>query len=278
MSGKPTGLNITDDLGDTLVLERLPRRIVSLVPSITETVIELGAGERLVGVTNYCIYPAGVVGNIPKVGGTKGFSLERIDGLQPDLILANKEENRRQLIEALREKYPVFVTYPRTVVGADEMVVDLGRITGREAAAAHIAESCDRVLTSIDPSITGGPLRTACMIWRDPWMAAGPDSYMSDLLETFGFKNVFTSEDGRYPETTVDAVVERDAEVIILPDEPYEFGERDQREVEELIGSLGHRARVLLMEGSLLTWFGARTLKGLERLYRTKADLTGSLQ
>jgi ABC-type Fe3+-hydroxamate transport system substrate-binding protein len=264
---------VRDDLGDELVFDDLPGRIVSLVPSITETVIDLGAAERLVGITNYCVHPAEVVAGLAKVGGTKGFSLQEIDTLQPDLILANKEENRKHQIDALRKDYPVFVTYPRTVDQAIEMALNLGVLTGTSTRATEFAVSCNDLLRSLDRSVVGQSLRTACMIWRDPWMAAGPDSYMSDLLGTLGLVSVFTGAEGRYPETSLDAILRKQPDVIILPDEPYEFGAEDKTEIEAFLQKHRGRARVLRMDGSYLTWFGTRTLKGLRFLYDAKVSL-----
>ncbi len=266
-------ISIRDDLGDELTLDAVPGRIISLVPSVTETVIGLGAGDRLVGITNYCVYPADVVKNIRKVGGTKGFSFEEIDAARPDLIIANKEENRKHQIEKLRESYPVFVTYPKTVEQAIKMILDLGVLTGAQERASELASSCNFFLESMEPSIAGPPLRTVCMIWRDPWMAVGPDSYVSTLLDRVGFVNVFAEADGRYPETTLDAVVEKQPEVIILPSEPYEFGKQDKEEMDRFLSERGVTASTLRMDGSLLTWFGIRTLKGLRFLYDTKARL-----
>jgi ABC-type Fe3+-hydroxamate transport system substrate-binding protein len=231
-------ITIRDDLGDELLLEQLPRRIVSLVPSVTETVVDLGAGDRLVGITNYCVHPAEAVASLRKVGGTKGFSFEKIDELHPDLILANKEENRRHQIDRLRESYPVFVTYPRTVDDAIKMVIDLGALTGTSAQAREFALSCESVMEAVDGNVTA--LRTACFIWRDPWMAAGHDTYMNSLLSRLGFANVFEKSEGRYPETTLQSVLERDPEVILLPDEPYEFGQIDREEIGAISRGLVH--------------------------------------
>lgn len=266
-------ITIRDDLGDELVLDAPPTRIVSLVPSVTETVIDLGAAQRLVGITNYCVKPAATVAEITKVGGTKGFSLETIASLKPDLILANKEENRKHHIEQLRRDYPVFVTYPRNVEDAMKMILDLGTLTGTAIQASEFAASCDHLLDGMDLVVIGRRLRTACMIWRDPWMAAGPDSYMSALLDRLGFANVFDASAGRYPETTLQAVLDTEPDVIILPDEPYEFGAADDGEVTALIRRRGVSTRTLLADGSYLTWFGTRTILGLRFLYETKTRL-----
>lgn len=266
-------LTIEDDLGDTLTLERRPERIVSLVPSITETVIALGAAERLVGITSYCVEPAEAVARIAKVGGTKGFHLDRIEALAPDLVVANKEENRKHHIDALREHYPVFVTYPRTLEDAIKMVGDLGALTGESNAAARIIADYGRAIAALDAEAVAVRLRTACMIWRDPWMAAGPDTYMSRLLERFGFENIFEDGGGRYPETTLETIAGRRAELVILPSEPYEFGDRDRDEVQSFFTSRGHDVRVIRMDGSYLTWFGVRTVAAVGYLGAAKVAL-----
>ena len=264
-------MRIRDDLGDELVFEEHPRRIVSLVPSVSETIIDLGAGDRLVGITKYCVHPTTVVESIDKVGGTKGFSFEKIDAVEPDLILANKEENRKHHIDQLREKYPVFVTYPRTVEDAVKMILDLGNLTGKSSRASEVASACEHLIDSMDPSVAGPPIPTACMIWRDPWMVAGHDTYVNELLARVGFANVFAPEDGRYPETTLESIREHHPRVVILPDEPYEFGPKDKSEVDEFFE--GDGIETLLADGSLLTWFGSRTLQGLAFLYNTKIKL-----
>jgi len=215
-----------------------------------------------------------VVAGIPKVGGPKGFSTEKIDALRPDLIIANKEENRRPQIDALRERYPVFVTYPRTVEEAMKTVLDLGVLAGKQSNASEIASTCDSLITSMHPAVRAQPLRTACMIWRDPWMAVGVDNYVSDLLETFGFQNVFSPGEGRYPQTTLDDVLSRAPDVIILPNEPYKFTAADHRDVESALGRGGRSACVLPADGSYLTWFGHRTIQGLRWLKDTKISLS----
>lgn len=287
MSQPPERLTATDCFGRRLVLDAPPQRIVSLVPSITETLIDLGVGERLVGITTYCVHPASVVGNIPKVGATKGVAFDKIEALAPDLILANKEENRKRHIERLEELCPVFVTYPRTLEDAVQLVLDLGRLTGCDVRASEIASACSAALEAAEPSIIGPRLKTACMIWRDPWMAAGADTYMSNLLDRFGFENVFAGVAApdtevppeaatvRYPETTLAAVAQRHADVVLLPSEPYAFGEADQRDVESTLAELGTTAAVVLVDGSYLTWYGTRTLPAIHYLQGVKTRLLG---
>ncbi|MBP2681402.1 MAG: periplasmic binding protein, partial [Candidatus Krumholzibacteriota bacterium] len=250
----------------------------SLVPSITETLIELGAGNRVVGITNYCIHPARAVDNIPRVGGTKGASLEKIDALRPDLVIANREENRRRHIDALREKYPVYVTYPRTVEQALKLIGDLGALTRTAGKAAEITETCKQIVASTEPAVLDSVFSTACLVWRDPWMAVGADTYISDLLGTFGFKNVFTRDDGRYPEVSLGTIAERGTDVVVLPNEPYAFAEPDRRQIGATLAENGRRARVLVVDGSYLTWFGYRTIQGLRFLRYAKTKLLSENQ
>jgi ABC-type Fe3+-hydroxamate transport system substrate-binding protein len=267
-------IRITDDLGDELVLESYPERIVSLVPSITETVIRLGADTKVVGITSFCIHPERAVADIPRVGGPKDVSTEKIDMLRPDLIIANKEENQKHQINALRERYPVFVTYPRTLEGAVKTILDLGALVDRSSTASEMAATCDAIITSTHSVLRTRPLRTVCMIWRDPWMVVGTDTYVNDLLETFGFMNAFSAGDDRYPQTTLEAVLSQGPDVIVLPSEPYDFTEADHEEIQSALESEGLHTAILRVEGSYLTWFGFRTIQGLRWLRDTKIELS----
>ncbi|UCH83921.1 MAG: ABC transporter substrate-binding protein [Candidatus Latescibacterota bacterium] len=273
MTKKQSAVIIKDDLGDTLELDRVPSRIVSLIPSITETLFELGAGSRVAGITDYCIHPADALAGIPKVGGTKGFSIDLVRDLSPDLAIANKEENRKPEIDALRQVCPVFVSYPRTVEQAVKTILDLGTLTGRSAEASTMAAECGSLLESIYPPVLGRPFRTVCFVWREPWIAVGRDTYVDDLFDTFGFKNVFAADDGRYPQTSLEAVLDRGPEIVILPDEPYAFGPSDHTEVESFFAGRGSPVRVLRMDGTLITWFGYRTMLGIDHLRQVKTRL-----
>ncbi|MFH1756145.1 MAG: helical backbone metal receptor [Candidatus Latescibacterota bacterium] len=274
MNDHPMTTTVTDDCGREHVFASLPRRIVSLVPSLTETIVYLAGTDRLAGVTKYCIHPQNTLGGIPRIGGTKDPQVEKIISLSPDLIIANKEENPRHPIEELERAAPVFLTYPRTVRQAIKTVMDLGILTGAADAAQQFAQSCDAVLKAVkvDGAIAES-LSTACMIWRDPWMAAGPDTYVSDLLAVFGLQNILDRSQDRYPQTSLDEVIEGGAQLILLPDEPYEFGDKDKAFVEDHLRAHGATARVACIEGSYLTWFGSRTLSALGYLRKFKKTL-----
>ena len=266
-------IDITDDLGIPVRLDHLPARIVSLVPSLTETLFTLGAGERLVGVTDYCIHPAEAVRDIPHVGGTKDPSIARILELTPDLVIANAEENEKNDVEQLRNHTTVFVTHPSTVAGAIKTVQDLGAMTGTVDKAGRFAEACRHTLDSLAGQTPRTTHRTACLIWRNPWMAAGPATYMSDLIRTAGFENIFIKREPRYPKTTIDALVSANPDVILLPNEPYPFGEAEKDEIFDRFASAAGTPSILLVEGTYFAWFGSRTLDALEYLKKLKETL-----
>jgi ABC-type Fe3+-hydroxamate transport system substrate-binding protein len=265
-------ITIRDDDGVIHRLEAPPRRIVSLVPSLTESVVALGGAGRLVGVTQWCIHPEEVVKSIPKVRGTKNPDIKKILQLKPDLVLANREENRKRHVVELRHHVPVFLTYPRTVFDALKTVKDLGVILDAPGRAGEILEMCEFLLDGIHRS-ADPYYHCACLIWRDPWMAVGHDTYIHDLLGHFGFVNVYREDDGRYPETTLEDLGERAPEVVLLPSEPYAFGDGDREEVQTAVWQKTPGCRVVLADGGYLTWWGTRTLAALRYL----AELRGRL-
>lgn len=269
-------IHIEDDFGDVLVLKEAPARIVSLVPSLTETLVHLGAHHRLVGVTRYCIHPEDLLRRLPRVGGTKNPSVEKILSLAPDLVVANAEENERKHIEALKKHANVFVTFPKTVESAIKTVRDLGLLTASLERATQWEDACRRILASKKMHAPQRILRTACLIWRSPWMAAGRDSYISDLLHTSGFENIFLPEDGRYPETDASTITARKPEVILLPDEPYRFTDSHREELRALLKRASFSPQILMVNGTHLAWFGWRTRTALIYVSEIRAQIDGS--
>lgn len=265
--------SIVDDLGFTVSLGREPQRVVSLVPSLTETLVLLDIGARLAGVTDYCIHPAAAVAALPRVGGTKNVDAAAVLALEPDLVIANAEENEKPVIEALKAVTAVFITYPRTVAGAIKTVEDLGMLTGLEEASACWAESCRFLLDRVRGTPDGRRIPAACLIWRDPWMAAGGDTYMSDLLAAFGFLNLFAGAARRYPVTSLAEIGSLGPEVILLPDEPYRFDANHSREIERALADAGHAPRIVLLDGTMLAWYGWRTRDALSYIAALRASL-----
>ncbi len=258
----------SDDLGRSVSLAFPPQRIVSLCPSQTETLIALGLGGRVVGRTRYCIHPAAELSRMTEVGGTKQPRLDAIRALQPDLVIAEKEENRREDVEALEQEFPVYVTDVRSVDDALRMIGTLGRLCGCVPAAATLAQQIAERFSRLTPLLP--TRRAAYLIWRKPWMVAGSDTYIGDVLERLGFGNVFARHAGRYPETTVEEIERLAPEVVLLSSEPYPFAERHVQEfANRLPGS-----KVRLVDGEAFSWYGARMLPAADTLQQLLRELS----
>ncbi len=241
-----------------------PRRIVSLVPSLTEALFALGVGSRVVGRTRYCTQPPRAVGRIPKVGGTKKVDVERVLGLEPDLVVAVREENTREDVEALSEAgIPLFLGAPETVAGAVEMLRDLaGRVEAPLTGA--VLGPVERVIGRLEGA--GGPaLRVFVPIWKGPYMSVGSDTYVHDVIRVCGGENVCSGA-RRYPEVTLEEVEAARPEVVLLPDEPYPFSAEDLAEFYALDVPAARADRVHLVDGKLLTWYGPRMAGSLTQL------------
>lgn len=274
-------ISITDDLGFRIELEHPPQRIISMVPSWTETVFALGLGEAVVGVTRFCVEPVEGVASITKIGGTKNPDLRLIQNLSPDFVIANAEENRREDVEKIRERgVPVFTTYPRTIAGAAESILKLGKALGKEAEAGVMAREIVRSVSTIETSVgvwAKLPFRVFCPIWKNPWMAFNADTYAHDVLRMLGFNNIYASAGERYPMTTLEEAIERKPDIVLLPDEPYEFKERDVEELKQVLPPALAR-RVLIISGRDLHWYGVHMVGGLVSLADRLARLRAALQ
>jgi ABC-type Fe3+-hydroxamate transport system substrate-binding protein len=247
--------NFLDATGRWLALDEPPERIVSLVPSLTEALFAFGLADEVAGVTRFCVEPA-AASSKPKVGGTKNVAADAVRALEPDLVLANVEENSQDDVEALiAAGLPVFVTYPRTVAAAIAELRQLAVMTGSAKEAAPIIDLAARQLRRAE-SANGfrRPLRMFCPIWRSPWMTIGPDTYMHDFLRVCGADNVYAGASDRYPVVDLREVGARRPEVVLLPDEPYPFAPKHVPEVIEALGDV----RIYLVDGKSLCWYGPR--------------------
>lgn len=257
-------LQINDDVGRCLTLREPPRRIVSLVPSVTELVCDLGRGNRLVGVTRYCTDPPDIVGALPKLGGTKDPDLHRIRDLSPELVIVNAEENRREDFQALTDAgLTLWVSFPRTVAEAARSIERLGRaIDAVEPAAAMAAD-----IRSAQSGTSTGRVRVFCPIWRKPWMSLNRDTYAHDVLSRGGGNNVCADRPERYPVVELADIALADPEVVLLPSEPYPFGEHHRSTLGALDGTSALRTgRVHLVDGRALSWYGNRTAAAIATL------------
>ena len=245
-----------------------PRRIVSLVPSLTEALFELGLGERVVGVTEWCVHPADAVAGLPKVGGTKTPDLAAIAALAPDLVLANREENRRGDVARLEALgIHVWVTYPRTVAEGAALLAELAELGASEQARRAVVAPVLAALAEAESTRPAHGTPVFCPIWRDPWMAVGGDTYAHDLITLCGGRNVFAAHgERRYPRVTLGDVVAAAPEVVILPDEPYAFGAADVAELRRLPVPAAHSGRIHLIDGTWVSWYGPRIERAIRAL------------
>lgn len=269
-------LKVTDDLGRALIFPHPPQRVVSLVPSDTHSMIALGVGDRLVGRTTYCEHGDG----IPTVGGTKDVNVEAVLALEPNLIIANQEENTRTALEKLAERSTVLVSLPRRV---DEGIAHLARLArimslAQEPAVKELIKRGYEL-----PKPQPARVRAFVPIWMDPLMTMNAETFGSDVLARVGVENVFgdrmrlyplaadlgkmlpqdsAGRDVRYPRVTLDEVKARGADVMLLPDEPYVFTEADEALFREVLPN----AKVIRVSGKDLFWYGAWSIDGLPRL------------
>lgn len=280
-------LAVTDDRGAELTFAVPPRRIVSLVPSDTYSLARLGVGERLVGRTEYCVEPTAAVASVPTVGGTKNADVERILDLEPDLVIANQEENRKVDLERLAERgVKLLVSFPKTV---EEGLAQARRLAALMPEEDHRpvdeAEAIWRRLSRRRAS----PVSCFVPIWMDPLMTIHAETFISDVVELVGGRNVFSDRrrryplgadlgrreplpperiagrDTRYPRVTLEEVERRRPELVLLPDEPHEFTEQDA-EVFRALDIPAAPDGVRFCDGKDLMWYGLRALEGASRL------------
>ncbi len=244
-----------------------PRRIVSLVPSLTETLAALGLDAETVGLTRFCVHPAGWKTRKAIVGGTKNVDVARVRALAPDLVVANREENVREQVEAIEAFAPVLLTDIAMVDGALAAIRTLGAATGRDAEADALARDIAAALGAIPPA---EPLRAVYLIWRDPWMTVGGDTFIHAMLEAAGFVNAF-GDRTRYPVVTPDAIAAARPDLLLLSSEPYPFADRHVGEAQ----ALAPGARVALADGEAFSWYGPRMLHAPAAVADLRARIAG---
>ncbi len=264
-----------DDLGESLRLEQSARRVVSLVPSITETLFAFGAGSHIAGITDFCIHPRDEVQAKPRVGGTKNIAVDKVLALHPDLVIANAEENRKHQIERLRAAgVKVFVTFPRTIDQCLKMMSDVAALIGADEAARRITRAIAEAREEARSSALKPPPRVFCPIWKDPYMSINRDTFVDSVLREAGGTNIFADSQDRYPQVTLAEVARRKPDIVILPTEPYHFTEEDIGDFRGLGETVpaARWHRIHIVEGELLSWYGPRVpraLKVLSALFRS---------
>lgn len=253
-------ITITDSIPKKVFFSEPPRRVVSLIPSITETLFDLGAGEALAGVSKYCIYPEQGVKTKPKVGGQKNPDLQTIKEIDPDLILLNLEENKPEHIDFLSRHYKTWVTYPRSFEDAEKLVTELGQVFGVESRALVFAEQIKDSIRKLQ-SAQRKKVKALYLIWRNPWMSINRDTFIHSVMELHQLENVTAHHSSRYFEVTAKDIEESEPDIIILPDEPYRFLEKHKSEFLHLSVSAVKNQRIFLADGTYFCWYGTRTAR-----------------
>ncbi len=244
-----------DQIGRELDLKGQPKRVVSLVPSLSELVVDLVGSESLVGCTAWCVHPKSLRENSTVIGGTKDVNIDLVKSLQPDLILANKEENQAEQVESLAQNFPVYVSDVRSVDHCLKLLSDLGKILACENQAMELIHQAKALRSNL-------PKKEATFlyfIWKDPYMVASKDSYISALLEERGFTNL-APETNRYPSLSWSEIEALKPDLILLGSEPYAFNAGDSLD----FFKSGFKTKII--DGELVSWYGSRLIKGLKYL------------
>jgi ABC-type Fe3+-hydroxamate transport system substrate-binding protein len=231
-----------------------PRRIISLVPSQTELLFDLGLDEEVAGITKFCVHPAEKWRAKPRVGGTKKLHLEKIAALNPDLVIGNKEENDREQIETLEKTFPVWMSDVCSLEDACRMIESVGELVGKEAPAQALCGKISEAFRELKAQER--PPTAAYLIWRKPWMVAAAGTFIDSMVEAAGFKNIFFDKT-RYPEITLEALGKRMPQTVLLSSEPYPFKQNHVEEIRKHCPS----AVVTLVDGEMFSWYGSRLLQ-----------------
>jgi len=257
--------SVSDQIGRNVTLASLPQRIISLVPSQTELLCDLGLEDRLVGITKFCVHPEHLKRQKALIGGTKQFNFDLIDRLQPDLIIANKEENPKPAVERLAEKYPVWVSDVFDLNSALQMITALGEITGTFDKASMINREISTGFAELGEKIEETRRQTCLyLIWKDPYMAAGSDTFISDIMKHAGYDNMLETwgEKGkRYPRISISEIVSLSPAYIFFSSEPYPFRENHLVKLREIVSS-----SCTLVDGEAFSWYGSRMIHALPYL------------
>ena len=243
----------TDQLNRKVTVTENPTRIISLVPSQTELLADLGLRDEIVGITKFCIHPKGLKKDKQIIGGTKNFHFDKIDALQPDLIIGNKEENYQEGIAQLAEKYPVWVSDIYTLKDSLEMIAMLAEMTGVQDLAqdliAEISTSLQQPLPKLGTAIY--------LIWNNPIMCAGQDNFINEMLNVAGFENLI--QESRYPELSISTIASLNPDFLLLSSEPFPFKDQHLKIFEAHLP----QTKIMIVDGELFSWYGSRLKKSM---------------
>jgi ABC-type Fe3+-hydroxamate transport system substrate-binding protein len=242
----------TDMIGTKMQLESVPQRIVSLVPSQTELLYDLGLKDEVVGITKFCIHPQEWFRQKVRVGGTKQVNIEKLAALKPDLVIANKEENTKEDIEAIRKLAPVWTSDIKDLADCLSMVAQIGALCGKEQDAQDIIQQLQLDFAQLPLKNVIGK-SAAYLIWNEPLMVVARHTFVHAVLESLGFTNVFATQ-ARYPEIGLKQLAEANPEYVLLSSEPYPFKEKHIKKFKDLLPN----STILLVDGEMFSWYGSR--------------------
>lgn len=252
--------NYIDQLEREIIINSKPQRIISLVPSLTELIVDLGLEKKIVGITQFCKHPYHLKSTKTIVGGTKKVDFEIIKQLKPDFILCAKEENTTEMVADLEKIAPVFVADVKSIQESITLIEILGKILHCQTVSENLILKINFHLTDFKNFTKYLPRKkVAYFIWENPWMVAGGDCYINDLLKLNNFINVY-EENGRYPEIVIENIrKDGNPKLILLPTEPFPF--KDDHAFE--IGRHSNHAKTVFVEGEMFSWYGSRLLKAI---------------
>ena len=251
-------MKVIDQLNRTIDFNFPPKRIISLVPSQSELLWDLGLQHQLVGITKFCVHPEDMFRSVKRVGGTKTIKLNEITKLNPDLIIANKEENQQEQIEELCKHYHVYISNIFTIEDALNMIKDVGLITDRKEKAKKLVDAITIKYHSfkthhLKPRTLK---RVAYFIWYKPYMAAGSVNFINHMLSVCRLENVFAHHNNRYPEISIEELQQQNPNVVFLSSEPFPFKEKHIKELQTHLP----KANIVLVDGEMFSWYGSRLL------------------
>jgi len=261
--------SFTDQLNREISINYPPKRIISLVPSQTELLFELGLDKEIVGLTKFCIHPIEKFAERTKIGGTKKLNIELIRELKPDLIIGNKEENQQSQIEALMEDYPVWMSDIYTLEDAKKTITQIGELVDRQPEASYLNHLINAGFNDLQTLAVQNGInkKVAYLIWKKPYMLAGRDTFIDNILAINGLSNVINER--RYPEIELNALAELKPDLIFLSSEPYPFKEEHLEEIRQVIPA----AKVMLVDGEMFSWYGSRLVKAVQYLFQLQKEL-----
>lgn len=245
----------TDQLNNSILLNSYPKRIISIVPSQSELLWDLGLRDELVGITKFCIHPKEMFDSIERVGGTKTLNIEKIRALKPDLIIGNKEENEQSQILELQKEFPVWMSDIYHLEDALKMIELVGELVNQSSKADFIKNNIQHSFFNIQKAFKTG----LYLIWNKPYMAAGRDTFIGDMLKKIGIQNVL-EQNSRYPELCLDDIKALNPEFIFLSSEPYPFNDTHIQELQKEMP----KAKIILVDGELFSWYGSRLQYSVE--------------